>query len=372
MILNSFINGDTSSSSGAGIIIEVGDTLPDTGIESQLFVIPKTNVNTLYVSYDAPSSPQEGDIWVEFKSTTESSVWFISEEEPYLIFGLMGATQYVDSTWVDVEGYYYKNSEWSSINGAISSLEYTGSHLISEYTSSDGTAYTLYTLTGTGALTAKRAVTADIWACGGGANGASTAPNAYTCSSGGAGAYCAESTGQLLEGTYVIAVAAESGSTYIEDSMNTRILQANGANGVSGGTGGGGGGSGAPQGNGDGIAKYPFGDSTFFKRHCAGGGGGAYYEGGTRYNGGAGGSNGGNGNVGGWGISVGTTGGAGGNYGGGKGGNATSSAASAAAGSATFYGSGGGGRSRYKGSDANLAGTTGSGYQGVIYIRIPK
>ena len=118
-------------------------------------------------------------------------------------------------------------------------------------------------------------------------------------------------------------------------------------------------------GSGDGIAKYPFGDSTTFKSHCAGGGGGpaSFYDHSQPYptttSGGNGGSNGGNGGY------AGSGSGAGGDYGGGRGGSYGGSAA-------TFYGGGGGGGGANGDNNSGGSGYAGgAGYQGVVYIRVP-
>ncbi len=141
-----------------------------------------------------------------------------------------------------------------------------------------------------------------------------------------------------------------------------------------GGTGGGGGGNlNANRGGaGDGILKYPYGDTVnFASPHCGGGGGGGWYASGSSYcNGGAGGTNGGGGTDG---TPTGYAGGAGGILGGGAGGNGGSTnAACTPGGDATTYGSGGGG-----GGGRGILGSAyrnrgGEGYQGIVYIRILK
>ena len=243
--------------------------------------------------------------------------------------------------------------------GGKASITYTGTHTTQTITSG-GVSYTLYTITGSGTLTVKGSQkNADVWICGGGANG--TAGGA-----GGAGAYCAQYNAQTLSGSYTFAVGAATGASSVTRNSAT-IYTANGATDKNGGTGGGG------RGKGDGLSKYPFGDSTTYKCHCAGGGGGMsvnHTDMGsptTSYVG----SGGSNGLAGGYGDST-----AGGTYGGGKGGYASagpSESPFASNGSAaSFYGGGGGG-----GGYANdlwmgtATGAGGAGYQGVVYIRIP-
>ncbi|HWQ58313.1 MAG TPA: hypothetical protein VN540_04765 [Clostridia bacterium] len=89
-----------------------------------------------------------------------------------------------------------------------------------------------------------------------------------------------------------------------------------------------------PGGNG----VYPFDDSTYFNRHCSGGGGGGVTSSGT-----------GSGSL-------------GGDYGAGRG--ARTQGQNASASNAIFYGAGGGG-----GDDGSNY-PPGSGYQGVMYLRI--
>ena len=236
------------------------------------------------------------------------------------------------------------------------SMSYSGTHTTKTITSG-GVEYTLYTITGSGTLTVEGTFAdAAVWVCGGGAGGGSGYGGLSSASGGygGGGGYCADHTGGIAEGTYTITVGAAGGA-----SAFAAVTTANGGSGRNGGTGGGG------SGKGDGIAKYPFGDTTNFKCHCAGGGGGnsRFYDhfnpSPTSEGGGNGGSNGGNGTYSGSGT--------GGTYGGGNGGRyyGTGNAA-------TFYGSGGGGGGGDGDSNSGGSGYAGgAGYQGVVYIRIP-
>ena len=215
---------------------------------------------------------------------------------------------------------------------------YTGAYTQNQITSG-GVTYDLYTLTGSGTLTVTgTAKNVDVWCCGGGAT--------YSNYSGGAGAYCAQVNAQSLHGDYVVVIGSSGGNTSVGS-----LVSANGTTTANGGTGGGGGNIGglynAP--TGDGVTKYPFGDTTTFKCHCAGGGGGGVnYSSDSdtwQYNGGAG-----------------------GNYGGGQGGSRRSRNGTAA----TCYGSGGGGYGAGSMGDSGPNnGTAGAGYQGVVYIRVP-
>ena len=152
-------------------------------------------------------------------------------------------------------------------------------------------------------------------------------------------------------------------------------VSVNAVSGHNGGTGAGG----KSGGTGDGISKYPFGADSYElwgeKPHCAGGGAGGITQFGSGYRGqtysyGDGGSNGSNGSAQtfrdhGQSTPPDAPGGSGGLYGGGNGGNATSNGANA-----TYYGSGGGAGGYYYSSDD--IGNGGSGYQGIVYIRIPE
>ena len=108
------------------------------------------------------------------------------------------------------------------------------------------------------------------------------------------------------------------------------------------------------------------------KPHCAGGGQGAYEhetsDGSIEGNsGGNGGTNGSNGYPGGRVIVSSPSRGEGGSYGGGTGGSISNGE------NATYYGSGGGGGGRYKKpDDSTTFSYGGSGYQGIVYIRIPE
>ena len=118
-------------------------------------------------------------------------------------------------------------------------------------------------------------------------------------------------------------------------------------------------------GTGDGISKYPFEDTGYSlwagKPHCAGGGQGVEEHGRDGFTGGDGGTNGGNGYPRGSNQVSNPSAGKGGSYGGGAGGS------QGVGKDATYYGSGaGGGGYRYPGGFYG-----GSGYQGIVYIRIP-
>lgn len=259
-------------------------------------------------------------------------------------------------------------------------LNYTGTWTSAEYTA-DGKTYTLYKITGSGTLTVKgRAKGVAVWLCGGGANGTNLSGAYDDRGYGGAGAYAASAENQTLSGTYTVTVGAAQGAT----SFGT-LLSVNAVSGRNGGSGGGGAGgynpdtdSGTPVsgyggGTGDGLSKYPFGDSVAFHPHCAGGGGGAYYSSNLQwFTGGAGGSNGGSGSAGMYSQSSTLSGGSGGNYGGGVGGSSSNSGGNGGSG-ARFYGSGGGGGGckvvPYTWSPDS--GSGGAGYQGIVYIRVP-
>lgn len=238
---------------------------------------------------------------------------------------------------------------------------YTGASTESELTI-DGVAYTMLTITGSGTLTVNRAISADVWLCGGGGNGSGA--GASNSGGGGGGGYIANTSVQL-SGDVACVVGAAAGATSLGDVTATGGASGVGSNGGSGGSGGGGGGSG---GSGAGTSTVP---SAFglIDAHCAGGGGGAgFFSAGNMLSGGAGGSSGGDGGAGFQGSSP--QAGAGGATGGGGGGLASNMASMNNGASATFYGSGGGGG----GSDAyfSVYGSGGSGYQGVIYIRWKK
>lgn len=264
-------------------------------------------------------------------------------------------------------------------------LAYTGTMTQSNITVS-GALYTLYTLTMSGTLTVKGKGTADIWCCGGGANGLYSTYD----KSGGGGGYFAQADAQsLAAGDYTVTIGAAQGTTSIAKGEET-VLTAAGATSKNGASGGGGFcyvrvGPGATTtlaapGTGGGVSTRPFGDSVNFTSLPCAGGGGSYdsddYESGDDYDygasaGGAGGSNGGSGGAAkslGW-DSTNAVGGSGGATGGGKGSSITSKAPE----SATYYGSGGGGGSQYVYvSGGGSYYKYGYGYQGVCYIRVPQ
>ena len=242
----------------------------------------------------------------------------------------------------------------SGIDVAALSITYTGAH--TDYgmvTMSDGARYRLLAFTSSGTLSIEQLVNCEVCVVGGGANGGSTDGYGSNGGNGGAGAYLKNQSVSAYNGGSVV-VGARQGVSSIAD------VSVNAVSGKNGGTGAGGNTSGA----GDGISKYPFEDTGYSlwagKPHCAGGGHGAEEYDGYGYTGGNGGTNGGNGYPASRGQVPDPSGGVGGSYGGGAGGGSNG-------GNATYYGSGAGGGGYYK-SPYN----GGSGYQGIVYMRIPE
>ena len=244
----------------------------------------------------------------------------------------------------------------SGIDVSALSITYTGAY--TDYgmvTMSDGARYRLLAFTSSGTLSIEQPVNCEVCVVGGGANGVRAG------GTGGAGGYLKTQAITKYNGGAVVVGAAQAASSVGEVSVEV-------VSGKNGGTGGGGSASDTP-GVGDGISKFPFGDESYSlwtgKPHCAGGGGVlTSYEsaagGSDWYSGGDGGTNGGNGNnstYAGTTIGVSGTPGKGGTYGGGLGGDRNGKG-----GNATYYGSAGGGSRA----------TQGSGYQGIVYIRIPE
>ena len=241
----------------------------------------------------------------------------------------------------------------SGIDVAALSITYTGAY--TDYgmvTMSDGARYRLLAFTASGTLSIEQPVNCEVCVVGGGANGGSSY-NGY----GGAGAYLKNQSVSAYNGGSVVVGAAQSVSSIGGVSVNA----------VSNQNGGTGGGWRCP-GTGDGVSKYPFGDIAYSlwngKPHCGGGGSGGYCE--DPYTDFAdGGTNGGNGGA--YLNHPYEAGGTGGAYGGGTG------VARYTASSATYYGSGGGGGGTHvRGHGKVSYGTGGSGYQGIVYIRIPE
>lgn len=362
MIINSFYSNFNSSASGSGIKLLLGNELPETVELNAFYAIPKVEVSKSYFSENEPS-PQEGIIWIRTCSTDAVETIFTSDSEPQLVYGIVEAQQYYNDAWHTIDFYIGREENWEKISSFAISVSYTGNMVESEITDGENT-YRLFTITNSGTLTIGDPTSGDVWLCGGGSAGTSYS---YYGNYGGAGAYAASLMQTELSGDYVVSIGAAQSAS----SVGT-LLSVSAVSGRNGGTGGGGYGYTAG-GNGDGISKYPFGD-TALKCHCAGGGGGGcyrnsnfdpYYGSADQKHGGNGGTNGGNGGSGNT-SSFGY--GSGGNYGGG-GGNVAN---------ATFYGGGGRGSSYYNGSASNIESgspsivSAGSGYQGVCYIRIKK
>ena len=254
------------------------------------------------------------------------------------------------------------------IDVAALSITYTGAH--TDYgmvTMSDGARYRLLAFTASGTLSIEQPVNCEVCVVGGGANGFNGADAAIA--GGGAGAYMKNQVIEAFDGGPVVVGAAQG----VSSIGGVSVAAVSGKN---GGTGAGG----RSAGTGDGISKYPFGDDSYElwgeKPHCAGGGAGGVSklrsaDNWQSYSYGDGGSNGSNGSAQTYRDKYGTQyapGGSGGLYGGGNGGNATYGEYNGA--NATYYGSGGGGGAYYYSSD--YIGNGGSGYQGIVYMRIPE
>ena len=251
------------------------------------------------------------------------------------------------------------------------SITYTGAY--TDYgmvTMSDGARYRLLAFTSSGTLSIEQPVNCEVCVVGGGANGGSAG------GAGGAGGYLKNQAITKYNGGAVVVGAAQAASSVGKVSVEV-------VSGKNGGTGGGGS-SGGSGGVGDGISKCPFGDESYSlwtgKPHCGGGGGGAvgsdYEARESSYDGGNGGTNGGSGAESEY-VGSGRqgSGGSGGQYGGAKGAFA-SGMSLASGGSATYYGSGGGGGAKYyyvySETTYNVVSGGGSGYQGIVYMRIPE
>lgn len=255
----------------------------------------------------------------------------------------------------------------ASIDISALSITYTGAY--TDYgmvTMSDGARYRLLAFTSSGTLSIEQPVNCEVCVVGGGANG--TKATSSGGGDGGAGAYLKSQSVSAYNGGSVV-VGARQGVSSIAD------VSVNAVSGRNGGTGAGAqmAGTGAQMaGTGDGISKYPFEDTGYSlwsgKPHCGGGGQGAYawYTGRNStqgFKGGNGGTNGGNGYKQGDSQVSNPSGGIGGSYGGGAGNS----------GNATYYGSGAGGGRYYENADGDVTlSNGGSGYQGIVYMRIPE
>ena len=243
------------------------------------------------------------------------------------------------------------------IDVATLSINYTGAHQDYGVVQMNDGDYRLLAFTSSGTLSIEQPVNCEVCVVGGGANGYRGV--------GGAGAYMKSSAIEAFEGGPVVVGAAQGASSIGNVRVNT-------LSGASGGTGGGGHNDVFGPGSGDGRSKYPFNDDSYElwagKPHCAGGAGGGYSSANNgKYAGGNGGTDGGRGGGATQYNGVGSpNGGTGGVYGGGNGGQGSSYYQNSGS-NATYYGSGGGGY----GDGNGTTGSNGSGYQGIVYVRIP-
>ena len=270
-----------------------------------------------------------------------------------------------------------------------------------EITDAAGNKYILYELTSSGTLTVDKQVPVDICIVKGGQAGGSynnsdynyggsggTMINATVVLNGempcivGEGGGVGLSYGQSLEMGGISSIEIDS-YTYSSDDYGRRY-------GTGAGKGAGGSGFEPNNSRGDGKTKYVFGDESVYDYPiCAGGGGGASYQmSGAEYRsitrGGDGGTNGGNGedhssammnpetDTQYWETIPYVEPSLGGYYGGGNGAGIEEGGSVILPTNGFTYGSGGGGARNYYGVSSWGGGDEGLGYQGVIFIRIPK
>jgi|GEM_PF-2170161 len=259
-------------------------------------------------------------------------------------------------------------------------ITYTGT-MTDQIVLMSNVAYRLLTLTTSGTLTLSKSRKADVWMCGGGNAGIvgvsySGPPN----SAGGAGGKAKFSSAvSIAAGAAVAALIGSGGGRDGQGGQSAfGEIQTDGQTaGPDGGTGGGRGGNGSNNipGKGDGISKYPFSDQAgavlrdtgtavagMNEPHSAGGGGGQFRDMEEKRT-----APGANGGTNGSDSDTSDYSGAGGTKGGGQGGLSGGNGTDG-----SFYGSGGGGGSYYiSKAGKETVGSGGSGYQGIIYIRIP-
>lgn len=282
-----------------------------------------------------------------------------------MYIGIDGVARKITKAYIGIDGVarlFYS----SGVDIAGIAVSYTGAYTDQKEVIMSGKKYRLLTLTGSGTLTLGAEVKADVWMCEGGSGGS----NAKTGIGGGGGAIRKENNLYIQSEFCIIGYGGTTnggigGYTSFGQYSTYESYAIDGS--------GGGSAYGKTPGTGGGSSTVPFGETTIFSPHCAGGGGPSYatytqrYD--RSYSGGNGGSDGASGEAGSGYVTNGdANGGSGGNKGGGKGGYSYSNG-----GAATYYGSGGGGGGWYSDSvnDETSTYAGGTGYQGVIYVRIP-
>lgn len=340
-------------------------------------------VGKYYVTLTNSSGTQTGTTLYLITAATYSTLRLNLTVTPYTSEAytergtLVGSVTDLDVTAYPMNG--IQNGYWYVLRNSVAQIvaSYSGAYTDELVDMGDGP-YRLLTLTGSGTLALEDEVEADVWICGGGANGGTGGTGSTTAHSGkgGGGGYAAESDKAAIQNLTVV-VGAAGGDTSVSGDISLNAYAGN-----TSGNGGTGGGrnrgvqavSNYTVGTGDGLPKLPFGDSYFPYPFCDGGGGGGYDDDGSRYNGGDGGTNGSNGLATSSIAGTSSTYGAGGGHYGGRGGCGYRELAAL---SATGYGSGGGGgggecwwdddNNKYK----YYRYSEGNGYQGVCFIRIP-
>ena len=280
--------------------------------------------------------------------------------------GIDGVAHKIKKGYIGVNG--VAQMFFGGVDVATMGISYTGT-MTDKVVTMSGVQYRLLELKKSGTLTIDQEVNAEVWMCSGGAKGANGSYSGTSSANsllskggaGGAGGKFIQYTTLLAKST-VVTVGAAAGVSQVGDITST-------SDGCITGSGGGKGGAAHYKGS-DSSTKYgsggakakgdtrPFADPYFSKYPCAGGGGGLGMSKTVRRQGGYGGSSTGAGTAG----SSSTTVAKGGTTGGGDGGYVD-----LAPKAATYYGSGGGGGDCQIETIVNGK----SGYQGVVYIRIP-
>lgn len=395
-------------SSKGKLKIELATTLPESVTDKKIVVVTDNINGNVYFSAAQPDEMVNGDVWVRISEDADN--YILLEEDPYIGFSLVGTWQMSNGSLSTMDAYYGLGDEWVQfskkiINADEITASFSDPNGFIDYgmvQMGDGNYYRLWEINKSGTLQLDNVQTAigfdktDVWLCGGGSSGQRASAYNYT-SRGGPGAYATDVYDISLDKSTITAVVGSGGApataypNFGEGGGSCLIIgdtniSAPATNSGKGGTGGGGNGWLSGSGTvtnptisqftpydvipGDGIPnKRPFNDSYF--ELCCSGGGAGYVRADTYLNGsigGNGGENGGDGTKSARQTPIGSGSPGIGGLGGGKGGamhnliveNDNKGYP------ATRYGCGGGGSGTYH----YAARDSGTGYQGVIFIRI--
>lgn len=100
---------------GSGIVLKIkgGTTVPANPTENLVWVNTSTTITNWEISYDAPTSPIAGMVWVKLMDQAGNDV-VITRRNP-IVLRVGAVNQYIDGEWTGVDASIYQNGSWSDL-----------------------------------------------------------------------------------------------------------------------------------------------------------------------------------------------------------------------------------------------------------------